>query len=117
FWPRRAQPAYAGFSDGQKDVSQNRAVNRTLDYTATATRDLTDNVSSATSFGLQYFARELQVATASGEQLPTPAVSTVSSAAVRSGEETFVENKTFGVFVQETVGWRDQLFVTAALRA
>ncbi len=117
FWPQRVQPAYAGFSTGRKDVNQNRSVNQTLDYTATLSRDLSPSVTSATSAGVQYFARELQVASASGTQLPTPAVSTVSSAAVRTGAESFVENKTFGVFLQQTVGWRDQLYLTAAIRA
>lgn len=117
FWPQRAQPAYGGFSTGRKQVVQRRAVNYTLDYTASLTHDLSETVNSVTSGGVQYFTRELQVASALGTNLPTPAVSTVSSAANRTGDESFVENKTFGVFVQQTFGWQDQLFITAALRA
>ena len=102
---------------GAKYSDEKRDVNRTLDYNLTASFDPTPELTAATSVGVQYFTREAHVTSASSSQLPTSAVSTVTSGSVRTGGETFVENKTFGVFVQETVGWRDQVFVTAALRA
>jgi hypothetical protein len=120
FYPRlpEGSPAfYAANSTGRKQLTNSRTLNQTFDYNITATRDLTADWNSSTSFGAQYFTRETASGTADGQQMPTPAVSTVSAAAVRSGSESFSENKTFGVFVQETVGWRNQAFVTAALRA
>ena len=102
---------------GAKYSDEKRDVNRTLDYNLTASFEPTPEVTAATSVGVQYFTREAHVTQASSSQLPTSAVSTVSSGSVRTGGETFLENKTFGVFIQETVGWRDQLFVTAAVRA
>ena len=117
FWPQRAQPAYAGFSSGRKQVDQARTVNYTFDYGASVSRDLTPAWSSATSAGVQYFTRTSQFANALGTQLPTPSVSTVSAAAIRTATEDFVENKTLGVFAQQTVGYRNQLYLTAALRA
>ncbi len=120
FYPRLPEgtPAFYGAnSTGRKQVVADRELNQTFDYNATATFDVTPDLNSSTSVGVQYFMRENSSGTATGTQLPTPAVSTVSSASVRTGAETFVENKTFGVFVQETVGWRNQAFLTAALRA
>jgi len=102
---------------GAKYSDEKRDLNRTLDYNLTASFEPTSELTAATSFGMQYFTRSAHVTSAQSSQLPTSAVSTVSSGSVRSGGETFVENKTFGVFVQETIGWRDQLFVTAAVRA
>jgi len=49
--------------------------------------------------------------------MPTPAVSTVSAAAVTEGSESFSENNTLGTFIQQTIGWQNQAFFTAAIRA
>src|SRR4029453_3144366 len=110
-------PFYGSQSTGNKSVSEDRVVNQTIDYNTSASFDLRPDVTSSTSFGVQYFTVDRRSTDASGENMPTPAVSTVSSAAGRSGEETIVENKKFGMFVQETFGWKNQMFLTAALRA
>jgi hypothetical protein len=108
---------YGSNSTGNKSLSHDRGLNQTFDYNATASFDLGSEMTSATSGGLQYFVTQRSTGTASGRELPTPAVSTVSAASVRTGSEEFVENKTFGVFVQQTLGWRNQAFLTAAVRA
>jgi TonB-dependent SusC/RagA subfamily outer membrane receptor len=115
--PEGSFPYYGANSVGNKSLEHLRDLNQTVDYSATASFDLMPSVTSATSVGVQYFMRESLSATATGNNMPTPAVSTVSAAAVRSGSESYVENKTFGVFIQQTMGWRNQAFVTAALRA
>jgi TonB-dependent SusC/RagA subfamily outer membrane receptor len=120
FHPRlpEGSPAFYGAnSTGRKVLSNARTLNQTVDYNVTAMRDVNADISSATSFGAQFFTRETASGTADGQQMPTPAVSTVSAAAVRTGSESFSENKTFGVFVQQTFGWRNQAFLTGALRA
>jgi len=120
FYPKlpTGSPAfYAGNSEGFKQVVNDRDLNRTLDYNITASFDLTPDVTSATTFGVQYFTTAFASTTASGTNMATPAVSTVSSAAQRQAAEAFEENKTFGTFVQQTFGWRNQAFLTAAVRA
>src|SRR5690606_29959073 len=42
---------------------------------------------------------------------------TVSGGSVRDGGESFVENITAGVYFQQQVGWRNRVFLTAAVRA
>jgi TonB-linked SusC/RagA family outer membrane protein len=102
---------------GSKTVTHRRNLNETYDYNATASFDLSPTITSSTTAGLQYFSVSTLVATATGTDMPTPAVSTVSAAATRSATETFVENKTLGSFIQQTFGWQNQAFLTAAIRA
>jgi outer membrane receptor protein involved in Fe transport len=121
--PDTEEASYFGFhgseggGQGAKGVEEKRDVNQTFDYNLTASFEPFSEVTAASSFGIQYFTREFRVTTASSIQMPTPAVSTVSSGSVATGGESYVANKTFGVFAQQTVGWREQLFLTAALRA
>jgi TonB-linked SusC/RagA family outer membrane protein len=118
FFPKTDQlfQAYAENSAGRKNVENEREVHQTIDYNITAQLEPITNVTSATSFGVQYFAKSTLRSTAEGRNFPTPSVSTVTAGSVRTATETFEENKTFGMFVQETVGWRNQAFLTAALR-
>ncbi len=119
FWPRVPSGgflAYAGLSQGRKDVIYDRGLQSTFDYNVTASFDLTADITSATSFGAQYFTKESLTLLSRGDELPNSAVSTVGAAARTRGDEDFVETKSAGLFIQETIGWRDQLYVTAALR-
>ncbi len=120
YYPRlpAGSPAFFGaLSAGAKRLDNIRDVHQTFDYNVTLSLEPTSNITAATSFGVQYFVRERQASNSDGIQMPTSAVSTVSSAAVRTGGENYLQNKTFGFFVQETMGWRNQAFLTAALRA
>jgi hypothetical protein len=65
---------------------------------------------------MQYYTKQVDGAGAIGMTFPTPGLGTVSSAAIRQGVETFLENKTLGFYVQEEIGWRDRAFLTLALR-
>lgn len=87
----------------------------TLDYSATAKTD-NNVVTTATSFGAQYYRKQFTLASEFGQNFPTPDVTTVGGAAVTSSSEDYVENKTLGMYVQEAVGWRNRLFLTAAVR-
>ena len=116
-WPRTAQqPGPFRRSIGQKDVVQDRTTLTTVNYSATVPFDLSDDIRFETSSGVQYYQRTHQITTASGVAFPVPGVSTVSAAAQRLADESFIENKTFGVYVQEQVGWRNRLFLTGAVR-
>ena len=116
-WPRTAQqPGPFRRSIGQKDVVQDRTTLTTVSYSATIPFDLTDDLQFETSSGVQYYQRKHQITLASGVEFPVPGVSTVSAAAQRLADEDFIENKTFGVYVQEQIGWKNRLFLTGAVR-
>lgn len=119
-WPRQAEGAAHFWGEqalGQKTRASVERRVRTLDYSATATADLTEDLTSETSVGLQFFGRKTERLQAFGQVFPTPDVTTISSAARRQSDETFVENKTLGMFLQEKFSWKQRLFVTVGLRA
>lgn len=87
-----------------------------VDYSGTASVPLTDEISSSTSVGAQYFRRSTQTNTAEGRIFPAPGFETIGSAAITAAGEDFFENATLGSYVQQQFGWRDRLFVTGALR-
>jgi len=41
---------------------------------------------------------------------------TITSGAIKTSQENFLENKTVGLYVQEQLKWNDRLYLTAALR-
>ena len=108
-WGRR-------LAQGWRDVDDGTEVQTTLDYAATATLDVTSDIRSATSAGIQYYTRETHTTSAEGQNFPAPALTTVSTASERFAGEIFSENKSWGVYLQERVEWRDQLFITGAIR-
>ena len=119
FWPRSILDgfrAYAGLSEGRKTSRFRRGTNTTVDYSVSARFDLTPEITSVTSGGGQYFTKERLETYARGDELPNSAVSTVGAASQTRGDEDFVEAKSVGFFLQETIGLRDQLYVTAAFR-
>ena len=115
--PEESPRWFRSSSVGSKDLSNARRLLQTADYNATVSLDLTPRLTSATTAGAQYYSNGTRVTEASGDNFPTSAVSSVSAAAVRTSSETFVENKTLGAYVQQTLGWQDRLFVTVGLRA
>ncbi len=101
---------------GSKVVDTRDRTTTTVDYGATASHEFGQSVSSTTSFGIQYYRKYEKIATVTGQQFPAPGVTTISSAAVQSGTENFVENITFGGFLQQQFGLNDRAFVTVAMR-
>ncbi|MDQ6633938.1 MAG: TonB-dependent receptor [Gemmatimonadota bacterium] len=87
----------------------------TLDYSATAKTEHT-SLTTATSVGAQYYRKQNTLASEYGQNFPTPDVTTIGGAATTSSGEDYVENKTLGFYVQEALGWKNRLFLTAAVR-
>ncbi len=88
----------------------------TVDYAGTMSHSLTDDLSSAFSFGMQLDAQRHRTLSASGQGLGSDATRTVAAAAVTTGSQSFSESRSLGFFAQEQLGWRDRLFFTAGLR-
>jgi len=108
-----------GFPTGKKFVQNDRSSFLTADYSATATANLPASLQSQSSVGAQYYSKQFSQISGTGEGFPIRGVNTVSGGGVRQGFEDpnfNLENKTFGTYFQEQLGWHDRLFVTAAVR-
>ena len=97
--------------EGGKDYDRSNSSRYTTDLGATATYNLKDDLSTRTSLGAQLFFDATYVSQGRGYGLP-PGASTPNSARQRESWEFTTEEKTYGAFVEEQVGWRDNLFVT-----
>ncbi|HSJ32859.1 MAG TPA: SusC/RagA family TonB-linked outer membrane protein [Longimicrobiales bacterium] len=118
-WPRQPEGSSHYFGNlglGSKNVARGSSRVITLDYAGSADITRSDFVLTP-SIGFQYFRRESEFITASGQNFPAVPITTVTGGAVRTGGETWVENATVGVYVQQQVGWKNRLFATAAVRA
>lgn len=101
---------------GSKSATQNNIQYVTVDYGATAKAELPMELSSATSIGGQYYRRHDEVLSANGREFPASGLESISATAITTGSDDFQENTTVGVYAQEQVGWRDQAFLTGAIR-
>lgn len=101
---------------GRKTIINLNTSYFSLDYQANGIYDLGDDLSFTTSSGVQYYQRRESSTRAHGERFPVEALETVSSGSEKQAGEDFLENKTFGVFMQEQIAWRDRLFLTGAVR-
>ncbi len=103
-------------SNGQKTQGQNRTTYVTIDYGASAIWQPTSSLSTTTSVGTQYYYKQLASLYGEGLIFAIPGPGDINGSAQRSSAETFLENKTFGVYVQEQLSWKNRRFFTAALR-
>jgi len=113
-------PYQAGFPlypDGQKTNNRRTNTRLTLDYATTFTTELTKELSSRFTGGVQGFFDSDYEATAQGTKFPAPGVSTVSAAANTDGFESRMKVVNAGFFGQEQLGLWERLFVTAGFRA
>jgi TonB-linked SusC/RagA family outer membrane protein len=88
----------------------------TVDLGSSASFDLTPSITSRTSVGAQYNRRNSGSVAATGTNLP-PGSSTVAGAATVTNSEQTVESVVAGGYGEQTIGFSDRLFLTAALRA
>jgi len=101
-----------GFLAQGRPLSQNLTVN----YDATATRQISTNAISNTSIGAQYLANTYRRTDAFGQDLGATGIRSISAAAITTSNEAFSEQKSLGLYAQEQLAWRDRLFLTGALR-
>jgi TonB-linked SusC/RagA family outer membrane protein len=101
-----------GFLAQGRPISQNMTVN----YDATATRDISTTLVSNTSVGAQYLANTYRRTDAYGQDLGATGIRSISAAAITTSNEAFSEQKSLGLYAQEQVAWRDRLFLTGAVR-
>lgn len=107
----------AGLGAGTKTTDDRVAANYTFDYSASATKNVGDLLGFTTSIGAQYYKLKQTISSARADAFPATGLTSISSGAVRTAGESFVENATLGVFLQEQAAINDRLYLTAAVRA
>jgi TonB-linked SusC/RagA family outer membrane protein len=110
---------FAGAEARQGLVAQRTPRNYvyTVDYAGNVEADITGNLQSTTSFGMQAVSKRFEQLFAQGTGFGAPDVTLIGNATTTIGSNSFSENKSLGFFVQEQLGWQNRLFVTAAVRA
>ncbi len=104
-------------SSGYRFQNRRDIVYNTYDYTGTGRVELNPAMSSATSFGVQYYTKAISSITGEGDFFPAPGLETIGSAAQKTGlSDDYLKNNTLGFYLQEILGWHDRLFVTGAYR-
>ncbi|MDE2981608.1 MAG: SusC/RagA family TonB-linked outer membrane protein [Gemmatimonadota bacterium] len=104
------------FNTGRKTVANERTSFITADYQASSDWSPFESISLSTGGGLQFYSKKTEILWARGESFPVKSLETIPSGSTRSADEEYLENKTFGVFLQEQVGFGDRLYLTAAVR-
>jgi len=120
-FPRWADPqATCPFADsclGEKSLTRRQVTYSTVDYSLNLASHPSGSLSATTALGAQYYAKRIALVTAQGKGFPSPDVTAISAAAVTTGGEDLIVNKSVGVFMQQGLGWRNRIFLTGALRA
>jgi TonB-linked SusC/RagA family outer membrane protein len=99
-------------------LAQGRPINKdfTFNYDASATYELSPALVFTTSAGAQYLSNTFRRTDAYGQDLGATGIRSIARAAVTTSSESFSEQKSLGLYVQEQVAWNDRLFVTGAVR-
>jgi TonB-linked SusC/RagA family outer membrane protein len=99
--------------------SQIRPTDRlyTVDYAGTVETDVTSDLSSTFTFGSQLIASRFQYILGESYGFAPGNVTLLGTGTTNTTSEAISEQRTLGFFAQETVGWRDRLFVTLGLRS
>ena len=104
------------FNTGRKTIANERTSFVSADYQASSDWSPWENLTLSTGAGLQYYQKKSEVLWGRGDVFPVKSLETIASGSTRSADEDYRENKTFGVFVQEQIGFGDRLFLTGAVR-
>lgn len=105
---------YDPLGDRENDTDTRRRL--TLDYNGTYSTDLTDAISSSTTWGGQLFKDEFINLNGFGYEFAGPGDKVLDSGARTESFESRVSETSGGFFAQQRFGWNDQVFVTVGLR-
>ncbi len=104
-------------AQGYRYIWTHSTNDRSLDYTASGIWNFSPEMRFTTSGGAQYFAQSVHQVEAYGEVFPAPGLKAVSATTTnRSTAESFLDDKSLGMYLQEQFGWRNRLYLTAAVR-
>src|SRR4029079_2402735 len=94
---------------------ENTSMRSTADLLARLDFPLTTTITSRTSLSTQYLADKTRAVTANGTSL-VPGTNSLGAAGLITTREGSSDVKTLGAYVEQQMGYRDRLFVTAGLR-
>jgi TonB-dependent SusC/RagA subfamily outer membrane receptor len=86
-----------------------------VDLGATANRNITKDLTSKTSIGVQWN-RDNRTVTFNDARILPPGGTTLDAGAQKQSSEQTAQAVTLGSYLEQQFGWRDQLFVTGAIR-
>ena len=108
---------YPRFPVGDMTVRDWRQTLFSIDYVGSFDHTFRGSLTSTFSWGGQLFADDSRTITMTAEEFAGPGKPTLESAARRSvSSDNRQRVVNAGFFLQEAVGWKDRLFVTAGLR-
>lgn len=102
--------------EGGKDADRINLNKTSFNASATATRNLTNVITSKTTLGVQWFKDQTYDTFVEGYGLLPGATSPNAAGRIRISSEFTTENATEGVFLEEQLAWRDRLFGTFGVR-
>lgn len=108
-------PNFIDFRQGRRNDNRFQLVHYTVDAGLTAIRNVTPDLSSRTSVGVQYL-KDLSFGSFAFGKLFPPGGQQTGAGAVQTDSESTLQSITLGGYVEEVVGWKDRRFVTAGLR-
>ncbi|MFN9795464.1 MAG: SusC/RagA family TonB-linked outer membrane protein [Gemmatimonas sp.] len=100
---------------GSRGLNRVYINNLTVDAGATATYNFL-GFQNKTTVGAQYIGFNSSSATTGSNQL-APGSQNVASGTQLTVDEATTRQKTFGAFIEQSLAWRDRLFLTAAVRS
>ena len=118
-FPRDVDGADGPFGDsslGRVETLRPLNTQFSVDYGASLRYSPSDAFSLTTSVGAQYYTTELNRIQTLGLVFPAPAIRSIEGATETSATQTFRQNKSLGLYVQQEIGWNDRAFLTAAVR-
>jgi TonB-linked SusC/RagA family outer membrane protein len=115
FQARGQGPNFSNFRQGRRSDNRFTIYHYTTDLGGTGQFNISPTLNSKTSVGAQYLKDNLFAVLANGQNLP-PGGNSISGAAIRTARETTTVAVTIGTYVEETLAWRDRVFLTGAVR-
>jgi TonB-linked SusC/RagA family outer membrane protein len=114
-------PGLVGFSEafeGALQSSKTRGTNLTINASSTAEFALSDQVTSSTTAGLQWFDEQQDNIFISCQDFPpgSPACDNSRDLLKTGGEDFFTEERTLGLFGEQQFAWRNRMFLTVGAR-
>ena len=118
FFPKNSGSWYASdaSNSGTIDEARQTANRWTADYLGNLTLDLSENLRTDISWGLQTLVTRTDQVSAHGEGLVANAARSVGAASTQTGTQSVSESRSNGVFGQLQTSWKDKFFVQAAGR-
>lgn len=118
-YPRMPEGTSHFFGNNALGVRTTNRIQQRLtsfDYAGSVQLPVTPALDSETSVGVQYYRTTTTNIGAQGTEFPAVPITTVTGGANRTGTETFSENATLGMYVQQQFGWQNRVFLTGAVR-